>query len=488
MKISRNIAILLVLALFAGAAYGQKKKKNAFELKFILENVQDAEVYIARYYGGQTYIEDTLYPSPKAINTYIWALDSFPARGVYVLAGESKAKYLDFFIDTSHYFTILWNLKEFEQLGATAHTVITGSPENAAAFDYMKKMTLFEKEARELIQKLKDTSENAIKDSLTVSQWNEQLQQCRITAGKYMDSFLTDNADFLFGKIQKLLRDISYPDPPQDLDSTELIKFYINHKLNHYWDNCDFNETALNNTPVFHGVLERYFNENMIPIPDSIIKYADLLIEKAKNNSELFKYIVWFVTNKYESSQYVSHDAVFVHMVKNYYGKGLCPWVNEAVLERMVERADILDPILIGKVPPELVMPDVNNVYHSIFEFDTRYTILWFWNLDCGHCKTSTPKLVELYNRAHKELDFEVYAVCDGVDTTRWKQTIIEKQLPWLNVGRNTANLNYRIAFDIQTTPMLYILDKDKKIICKRINVEDIETVLRGDMEGKRFN
>jgi thiol-disulfide isomerase/thioredoxin len=247
----------------------------------------------------------------------------------------------------------------------------------------------------------------------------------------------------------------------------------------------DFSEGALISTPVFHPKLKTYFEDVVPPLIDSIIKYADSLIEKAKDNQELFKYIVWYITNKYERSQYVSHDAVFVHMVQKYYAKGLCPWTDEAVLERMINQANKLDDILIGRKAPELYMADTNGVFHSNYEFNRKYTIMWFWDLNCGHCKSATPKLVEFYNRAKDSLDFDVYAVCMTVDSVKWKQAIIERQLPWLNVGGNVANIDYRVVYDINTTPVLFVLDKEKKIIVKKIGIDELEPFLRHYDEGK---
>jgi thiol-disulfide isomerase/thioredoxin len=225
----------------------------------------------------------------------------------------------------------------------------------------------------------------------------------------------------------------------------------------------------------------------IIPIPDTINKYADLLIEKVKNTPELYRYIIQYITYKYETSQYVGHDAVFVHMVKKYYEKGLCEWVDEEVLKAMLERANQLDKILIGRVAPHLYMPDTNNVLRSNYEFDKKYTIMWFWDIDCGHCKTATPILKEFYDRAKDSLDFEVYAVCIGTDSVKWKNAIIEKKLTWVNVGKNTANINYKEVYAVNSTPVVFILDRDKKIIAKKVDVKEIEDIIRSYEAGKKI-
>jgi len=110
---------------------------------------------------------------------------------------------------------------------------------------------------------------------------------------------------------------------------------------------------------------------------------------------------------------------------------------------------------------------------------------MWFWDMNCGHCKSATPKLVEFYNRAKDSLDFEVYAVCLTTDLEKWKQTIIERQMPWINVGGNHMNIDYRQVYDVVTTPVLFVLDREKKIIVKKIGVDELENFIRHYDEGK---
>ena len=181
----------------------------------------------------------------------------------------------------------------------------------------------------------------------------------------------------------------------------------------------------------------------------------------------------------------MGHDAIFVHMVKKYYEKGLCTWIDEEVLKAMIERANHLDVILIGRKAPYLYMPDTSGAYRSNYDFNKKYTIMWFWDLNCGHCKTATPILKEFYDRAKDSLDFEVYAVCLGKDSVKWKQAIIEKELNWINVGNNTANIDFVKVYGVSSTPVVFILDREKKIIAKKIEAKEIESVIRNYEEGK---
>ena len=130
---------------------------------------------------------------------------------------------------------------------------------------------------------------------------------------------------------------------------------------------------------------------------------------------------------------------------------------------------------MIGAKAPELIMPDTNNVFLSFYHIQKNYTLLWFWDPDCGHCKVETPKLRDYYNKYKDSLNLEVFAVSMDQDLERWKKFIRDNQLTWINVGGNTANIDFHKVYDLYSTPVLYVLDKDKKIIAKRIAVGDLE-------------
>ncbi|MCL2131022.1 MAG: DUF5106 domain-containing protein [Lentimicrobiaceae bacterium] len=491
MRINKNLVAGIFLAIVAvgNGAYAQKGKttqKPAYEVKFVMPGLPDSVLYVAYYYDGKTFMFDTLYLSRKEPFTFVMKGDTLRLqRGQYVVASESKIQYFNFIVDTSYFFTIKTGQLNPDKLDIMGSIEYVNSPENALPTELGKMMSVHVIAIQTLGKELKDREDLS----------EEQKENYKTAIREHQDSirvtrenFLQENANSLFAKMVRLGDEISIPDPPRNPDSSLVDSSWAyQYYLDHYWDNCDFSESALVRTQSFGQKVVQYFESVVFPIPDTINKYTDLLLEKTKNTPDMFKYIIWYVTQKYERSQYVGHDAVFVHMVKTYYEKGLCPWVDEEVLKAMVNKATRLDKILIGRVAPHLYMPDSTGTLRSNYDFDKKYTIMWFWDLNCGHCKTATPILKEFYDRAKDSLDFEVYAVCLGTDTVKWKQAIIEKELTWVNVGMNTANIDFKEVYEVNTTPVVFILDREKRIIAKKIDAKEIENVMRNHEEGKRI-
>jgi peroxiredoxin len=191
--------------------------------------------------------------------------------------------------------------------------------------------------------------------------------------------------------------------------------------------------------------------------------------------------------NEMAKSKIMGFDAVYVHLVEDYYSKGLTPWVDSVQLFKITDRGRILKPLLIGKEARNIQLADTTlKTMHSLYDIKNRYTILCFWDPDCGHCKKEVPKLADAYHKMKSEgIDVQVYAatIMSIEEMKKWTDFINEHHLDWINVGDPYRQNNFRFEWDIQSTPQLYVLDKNKKIIAKRIGAEQVEDFIRHDMD-----
>ncbi len=108
-----------------------------------------------------------------------------------------------------------------------------------------------------------------------------------------------------------------------------------------------------------------------------------------------------------------------------------------------------------------------------MYDIEKDFTILYFWEPNCGHCKEATPKLKEYYNKP-KDYSVEVFAVCTISDKAAWSKYIEENNLTWINGWDPQRSTHYDFYYNVQSTPIVYILDRNKKIIAKKLAVEDI--------------
>jgi peroxiredoxin len=199
-------------------------------------------------------------------------------------------------------------------------------------------------------------------------------------------------------------------------------------------------------------------------------------------------------------------DEGFVYMVDNYYSKGLCTWMKQEKLDEMKKAADEKRHCLCGEIGPDIILPDANNKWVSMYDQNGKYTLLVIWEATCGHCKKEVPKINDLYNK-WKDKGLVVYGVHNNLEVDKWKKFIEENHLDFVNVGRNQQimnqdsatkliyghittlqSLNFHQYWDVNSTPKVFLMDKDHKIIAKSLSAEQLDELLQKLETGGDIN
>ena len=159
-----------------------------------------------------------------------------------------------------------------------------------------------------------------------------------------------------------------------------------------------------------------------------------------------------------------------------------------------MKRAQQLQYTLLEHQAVNLFMLDSADRVVELGKVQADYTIVVFWDPECGHCKTEIPQL-KLYYDSLKAAghSVEVYAIYSEFDplnqNTTWKKYIREHKHTWKDVHARTAMdlATAKFYYDVYATPTLYVLDKNKKIIAKRLDPHGLRTVLdrRIEMDKK---
>lgn len=452
--ILKTVFITVLFALNLSAS-GQK-----YEIAFHLKNLPDSVCYLAQYRGENILLQDTaMVEKGKAV----FKGDTTLTQGMYVLAGESNNKILDFLVDDQQQFSASLDMEK----PVAKNITFKNSPENKLFYKYVSFLNQKQKRMQKLQQQLK--AEDGNKDAL-----RNKMRKINREVETFQSEFSENNEGTFAAAFVKASRQITVPD-----SITDKRKQYEYYKTN-FWDNIPLDDDRMLHTPFFHDRWETYMDKVVRQHPDSLIAAVDFLLEKAPDDSEMFKYLLWESTQKYEQSKIMGFDAVFTHIALNYFKKGRTSDINDQVVENIIERGETLKNLLLGKTAPNLVMQDTNRKPHQLHEVDANYTVVAFWDSECGHCKEVIPKLAEFYNENAEKYNLEVFAVSTDTSISKWKDFINKHQLNWTNVnGYWSYTKDFHDLYDINSTPVIYLLDKDKAIIGKRISVPQIEEVIQ---------
>jgi peroxiredoxin len=242
----------------------------------------------------------------------------------------------------------------------------------------------------------------------------------------------------------------------------------------HYFDPINLRDERLLRTPFLFSRINYYVDRLFIQHPDTISRAIDFVLTKMDPKSELFKYYVVHFTNKAAKSDIVGMDGVYVHMIDNYYRNGLAYWSDPEQLATMVENADKNRPLLIGKPAPNLEMNRRDGSPVNLYDLDAKYTVLYFWQFACPSCKKSTPHMKAFYAK-WKSKGVEVFAVCTKQrELPKCWEYIDDNEIgEWLHATDKYQR--FARDYNVISTPSIFVLDENKKIISKRIGAQQLD-------------
>jgi AhpC/TSA family. len=266
----------------------------------------------------------------------------------------------------------------------------------------------------------------------------------------------------------------------------------------HYWDGVSFSDGRLVRTPFFEPRLERYYRDLVAPDPDSIKKEVDHMLLYARSNPEMWKYLMVHFVQKYINPEYMGQDAVFVHIWEKYINTGQTDFFTEQYKEFMFKRAYSLMANLVGSPAANMKMVDSLGKVRELYDVNSRFTVICFWDPTCSHCKEIVPKLDSIYKAKWKNEGVTIYAVkVDGKDE-EWKKFIRDHNLSgWLHVyqteqqakeDEQAKRASYRQLYDVYSTPLLYLLDENKRIVAKKLTYLQLDEIINLKLKTAKSN
>lgn len=462
-----KVLLFLKIILIATVCTSQTTtNKNGYKIRVQIKGIADTVCYLANYYGDKTYLTDTATVDSKG--KFIFEGDSILPGGIYIVAGQSNNKYFELVIDRVQKFDAETDISD-----VSGKINFENSPDNTLFFDFIDYNVKVRKEIENL--RKREEVNTGIPDSL--DKITRQIRALNLELENHQKNIITQNPESFVAVILKAMMDPEIADIPVLENGREDSVYAFRQFKQHFWDNFDLSDDRLLRTPLFHKRMERYFRDMVYQQPDSINREADLFISKTRANKEVFKYVVWYLTYKYETSKIMGFDEIFVHMIDSYYATGEAFWTDSVTLKTLIKQADALRPILIGNKAPELILLDTTGSFLSLNHVPAKYTVVFFYESDCGHCKKEIKGLKDWYGS--NDTGAEVFAVCTDTSLVKWKKFISENDLDWVNVnGTRSITRDYHDLYNISMTPALFVLDENKYIIAKRLKAEQLKTFL----------
>ncbi|MGG9970851.1 redoxin domain-containing protein [Ferruginibacter sp. SUN002] len=474
----------LLVVLISLGCFSQLQAQN-FKVTLKTPNYKSGIAYLTYHMGKNLNVEDSAAINNKGIAVFT-GKRKLPG-GIYSIVFPGKNKSVDFFIHKEQIISISSDTTDLLN-----KTVVTGSKEHILFAQYQKataaKISLLNKE-KVAYSKSTTAADSAMHEKKYL-EYNTELNNYREgIIKKYPKSMMT--------VILNGMRDPKTMDkiPVTHQDSLDNYYYYRAH----YWDGITFMDERVIRTPFFLPRFERYYREIIPQAPDSIIKEADYQLLLARTCPEMYKFLLNWLTDEYINPKYMGQDKVFLHLFNKYHSKGLTPWLSEKQHETISRQAYMIMANVIGDPAANLKMVDTAGNLTPLYSVAADFTVVCFWDPTCGHCKEEVPRVDSIYKANWKKHNVKIYGVlsADIKDNivSDWKKYITEHALgEWVNVYQTkemkeaeekAGEWGYHQLFNITTTPTLYLLDKEKRIVGKKLTWDQINDLLQVKMAAQ---
>lgn len=152
---------------------------------------------------------------------------------------------------------------------------------------------------------------------------------------------------------------------------------------------------------------------------------------------------------------------------------------NTPYVQTLVELANTLELVSVGKKAPDFQVPDTAGVMRNLYDFiGNGYLLVDFWASWCGPCRKENPNVVAAYNKYHDK-GFDVLGVSLDRSKERWLKAIHDDGLIWNHVSDllywNSAPAK---LYGVRAIPSNILLDKNGIVVARNLREEDLPSFL----------
>lgn len=453
-------------------------QNKGYEIKITFKPFKNQYIYLGHYSGKSMPIDDSIKLNDKSEGVFKGTKPL--GGGIYIIGFPSKDRYFEVLVDKQQHFTILADTADLD------NRKFVNSPDNTLFIEYQQAMRQRGEKINQLRQQLAGThGADSVKLSKDIA-----IADSAISA--YRKNVVAKNPNTLLATLLHLMEEPKIPPaaehPGGKYDSAYAYRYFKNH----YWDNINFFDERLARTPsvLFEDRIDKYFKTLVYHNADSVNKEIDWMLGYASVSDEMTRFLLVKFINRYLKQQYMWEDAVFVHLFEKYFSQKEYSWLTPEGKKIITERAYNLMANIMGNPAENILLPDSTGTTRNLYEVKSPYTLVAFYDPNCGHCKEVLPKLDSMYRTKWKADSLHIYAVAKEVDASPadWKKFISNNHLEgWTHVfyskAEETSRINasipsYSQLYDVQSFPTLYLLDRDKRIIAKKLTWEQINEIL----------
>jgi peroxiredoxin len=437
---------------------------QSFMLQIQIENNPSNKVFLGTIKGDKILLIDSSFViNGKAQFTFpentppgVYRL--VMGQTIYARVMNRPSQYLDFIFNKEN---ILFET-DFKAPEDSLNVLLSG--ENKTWFRFLKSYKEIDEKLKyarmelDYYQTLKDSSNATIR----ANEYNQLQKSRELFIGKAVKEYPT-----LFAS--KLINMYHIPFMDGHLSQQERKEVFNAG----YFKQLDFTEEALINSSVYTERVFYYFNsyaQHGLTKEQQELEFQkalDVIIAKCSKNEKVFEFILNYLVRGFEI---LKMDNLIAYIAQKN-PVNACITDNKTTLERRLEA----QKMKVGSTVHDFTLNDINDDPVRLSEVLKDNNLIIFWMSGCQHCRNMMPE-IKLYLSQIRNLQFEVIAV--SLDSLReeWKNGVFDLGIEgWYNLS-DLKGWDGVVSSDynIYSTPTMFIIDRNLKIIAKPNNPKDL--------------
>ncbi|GHT08142.1 hypothetical protein FACS189432_08360 [Bacteroidia bacterium] len=458
---------LFALLVFTSAFSANDNDKDNVRIEVSAPQLPEREIFLCAYFNGSVYKQDSVVLSAQG-EGILHKNEHYP-EGQYLIQLREDL-HVDFLLADDQTFSLSIDTSDL-----ILQTKITGAKQTEALLAYMQFLNGEQKKRQKIVgdfQALPEKQRNldAAKAQLAVLNENVDKYQTDLHSrfkGEWVSLFLRSVDPVTTGP---------YPSPktPEEYDE----EFY--YQKYHYFDNVNLQDSRFWRTNYFPQRIITYMEKQIEQDPDTLANAASRLVAKTLGDSLCFYLMAEKLFRYSTGSNIMGMENIWMKLLEDYYHKGLIQWSDSAVREDIEFEYLKARYNRIGMIAHDLELLNADGKTFHLYDLGKKYTLLYFFEPDCGRCVKTTPEIYEKIYKKYTGKGLDVVAVYIYNNKAQWLDFIKNNHLEgenWHNLWDPEHRSTYYRYYDTSSTPGIYVLDENKKIIAKKIDVETLDKI-----------
>lgn len=442
---------------------------EGYKIQLTVPNVKDSKAYLAFYYNGRTYSKDSTKLDAKGMGTFS-NKEKLP-EGIYIVYFNPD-KYFDIMVGADQNIKVKADTSDFSKVS------ISGGVESIKFQELINFMSQKHKDQAALSKKYTGKEIDSLSYAQSINRLSDEVVA-------YQQKQMEENKGTFFSEFLRGTIPVEVPEFENLPDSVRPMARY-QYMKKHFFDNVNLSDPRFLKTPYLASRIDNFISKHIIQIPDSLIEVAVDLIDKSSGDKETMQSMANRMIDYALRSQMMGMDKMWLALADRYYFTGKVD-SDSAWVETLRKEAKKIRHNLVGDPAHHLIARDSSNRIVQMRDLTQDFLLIYFYEPSCGHCKKATPVLHDSVYIKWKDKGFEVMAFYTQTDKKEWLEFVNKNHLTgWKNVWDPYRESQFWDYYDVSSTPGVYLLDKERKIVAKKIDAKTLDMILEEELVKRK--